>query len=246
MGRELNPRIGSFDLKEFCELRPGLIGWLVVNLACMQKQHEVLGYVSGSMMLLVAFQGIYVWDGLYQEEAILTTMDITTEGFGFMLVFGDLAWVPFTYALQARYLVYHDPKLSNSCLCVIILVNLLGYWIFRGSNGEKNSFRRCKDEIEMRKNGWSYLHTKRGTKLLTSGWWGKARKVNYTGDWIMGLSWCLVCGFESLVPYFYAIYFFVLLIHRAIRDDALCAAKYGEDWKEYKKIVPFMFIPGLV
>ena len=98
----------------------------------------------------------------------------------------------------------------------------------------------------MRKNGWSYLHTKRGTKLLTSGWWGKARKVNYTGDWIMGLSWCLVCGFESLVPYFYAIYFFVLLIHRAIRDDALCAAKYGEDWKEYKKIVPIMFIPGLV
>ncbi len=26
MGRELNPRIGTFDLKEFCELYPGLIG----------------------------------------------------------------------------------------------------------------------------------------------------------------------------------------------------------------------------
>jgi hypothetical protein len=26
IGRELNPRIGSFDLKEFCELYPG--GWL--------------------------------------------------------------------------------------------------------------------------------------------------------------------------------------------------------------------------
>jgi hypothetical protein len=31
-GRELNPRIGSLDLKEFCELRPGLIGWVVLNL----------------------------------------------------------------------------------------------------------------------------------------------------------------------------------------------------------------------
>jgi hypothetical protein len=30
--RELNPRIGSLDLKEFCELRPGLIGWFVINL----------------------------------------------------------------------------------------------------------------------------------------------------------------------------------------------------------------------
>ena len=28
IGRELNPRIGSFDLKFFCELRPGLIGWV--------------------------------------------------------------------------------------------------------------------------------------------------------------------------------------------------------------------------
>jgi delta14-sterol reductase/lamin-B receptor len=32
IGRELNPRIGSLDLKEFCELRPGLIGWFVLNL----------------------------------------------------------------------------------------------------------------------------------------------------------------------------------------------------------------------
>lgn len=30
MGRELNPRIGNFDLKYFCELRPGLIGWVRV------------------------------------------------------------------------------------------------------------------------------------------------------------------------------------------------------------------------
>ena len=33
-------------------------------------------------------------------QAILTTMDITTDGFGFMLSFGDLAWVPFTYSVQ--------------------------------------------------------------------------------------------------------------------------------------------------
>ena len=41
-----------------------------------------------------------MWDAVYQERAILTTMDITTDGFGFMLAFGDLAWVPFTYTLQ--------------------------------------------------------------------------------------------------------------------------------------------------
>ena len=41
-----------------------------------------------------------MWDALFQERAILTTMDITTDGFGFMLAFGDLAWVPFIYSLQ--------------------------------------------------------------------------------------------------------------------------------------------------
>ncbi len=41
IGRELNPRIGSFDLKEFCELYPGLIGWLVVGLGMLQKQWQV-------------------------------------------------------------------------------------------------------------------------------------------------------------------------------------------------------------
>jgi hypothetical protein len=117
----------------------------------------------------------------------------------------------------------------------------------------------------------SFLETKRGTKLLTSGWWGAARKINYTGtmhsgwiidhtcyiifpgqfffflkkpfvfasfiiysvsfdftffvsfdlglllnvgDWLVTFSWCLLCGFDSPIPYFQAIYFLILLIHR--------------------------------
>jgi delta14-sterol reductase/lamin-B receptor len=99
IGRELNPRIGEVDLKVFCELRPGLIGWAVLNLGCAFKQYENLGYVSLPMVAVNAFEALYVWDALYNERAILTTMDVTTDGFGFMLAFGDLAWVPFTYSL---------------------------------------------------------------------------------------------------------------------------------------------------
>lgn len=131
IGRELNPRVGRLDLKFFCELRPGLIGWIVMNLGMLSKQREVLGYVSAPMIMVNVFQGLYVWDGLFFERAILTTMDITTEGFGYMLVFGDLCWVPLTYSLQAHYLVTNDPGLplwavgTISCLC------LVGYTIFR-------------------------------------------------------------------------------------------------------------------
>lgn len=243
IGRELNPRVGSLDLKVFCELRPGLIGWAVLNLGCALKQYKTLGHLTAPMVLINVFQGIYVWDALYYERAILTTMDITTDGFGFMLAFGDLSWVPFTYNLQARYLVDHDPKLSVGALAAILLLQIVGYAIFRGANSQKDQFRR--DPTDPKVAHLATLDTKRGRKLLVSGWWGIARKVNYTGDWLMGLSWSLLCGFDTLIPYFYPIYFGILLVHRAIRDDHMCSAKYGEDWAAYKAKVPYVFIPGV-
>lgn len=242
IGRELNPRIGSLDLKEFCELRPGLIGWMTINLGMAIKQAMNNGSVSLSMALTTLFQGYYVWDALYQEKAILTTMDITTDGFGYMLAFGDLSWVPFVYSLQARYLVDHDPNLKLWQIIIISIVHFAGMYIFRSANSEKDAFRRDPNSMP----NATYLQTKRGTRLLTSGWWGAARKINYTGDWIVTLSWCLLCGFDSPIPYFQAIYFAILLIHRADRDDHMCHQKYGDDWLEYKKRVPYMFIPYII
>ncbi len=247
IGRELNPRpssLNNFDWKEFCELRPGLIGWMLLNLGMASKQYQKLGYISGSMILVNIFQNFYVWDALYQERAILTTMDVTTDGFGFMLIFGDLAWVPFTYSLQARYLVDHDPGLSRIGLLAVLLCNFIGFKIFRGANGQKDAFRRDRTAEEVKH--LTFMETKCGTMLITSVWWGMARKINYTGNWIMGLSWRLLCVSKSIVPYFYAIYFFILLLHRSIRDDHACQDKYGEDWLEYKKLVPYHFIHGIL
>ena len=182
IGRELNPRLGrSFDWKVFCELRPGLIGWILLNWACAQEQLKLHGSISGSMWFINISQAIYVWDALYQERAILTTMDVTTDGFGYMLIFGDLAWVPFTYSVPAKYLVHHDPNLSPAALAFIVASYILGYYIFRGSNGQKDRYRRNPNDPSVAH--LTYLQTKRGTRLLMSGWWGMARKINYTGDY---------------------------------------------------------------
>mmetsp|Transcript_14301 Transcript_14301/g.28992 ORF Transcript_14301/g.28992 Transcript_14301/m.28992 type:complete len:456 (-) Transcript_14301:156-1523(-) len=244
IGRPLNPRVGALDLKEFCELRPGLIGWAVLNLGMAAKQLQKYGAVSGSMVCVNAFQLLYVWDALYHEQAILTTMDITTDGFGYMLSFGDLAWVPFTYSLQARLLVDHDPELPGYALLLLVCLNALGYAIFRGANGQKDAFRR--DPTDPAVAHLQYMETATGRRLLTSGWWGLARKINYLGDWLMSLSWCLCCGGASPIGYFYCTYFAILLIHRAARDDHMCSQKYGADWVRYKQKVPALFIPGLI
>jgi delta14-sterol reductase len=113
-------------------------------------------------------------------------MDITTDGFGFMLSIGDLTWVPFTYSLQARYLAFHQVDLGLSGTVGIVVLNLIGYYIFRTSNGEKNEFRKgnnpksgfASHQIRLQLTSYpdlSFMQTERGTKLLTSGWWGRSR-----------------------------------------------------------------------
>ncbi|GAA6023015.1 hypothetical protein JCM11491_000357 [Sporobolomyces phaffii] len=238
IGRGLNPRIGSFDIKAFNEMRPGLILWVIIDLGMIAWQYERIGRITDSIILTTAFHTFYVLDAEFNESAILTTMDITTDGFGFMLSVGDLLWVPFTYSYTAYYLA-QNPKDLGVLGCVgVLAVQAVGYYIFRGANNEKNEFRQGKNPKNL-----TSLKTERGTRLLTSGWWGRSRHPNYLGDWIMAWAWCLPCGFTSPLPYFYVIYFAILLVHRQTRDDEACAIKYKKDWETYKKLVPSRIIP---
>ncbi len=50
-------------------------------------------------------------------------MDIVHDGFGFMLAFGDLVWVPFLYTLQARYALEHPQNWSLLLLAGFFLLN---------------------------------------------------------------------------------------------------------------------------
>jgi delta14-sterol reductase len=232
IGRELNPRIGTFDIKTFNELRPGLILWILLDISCACHQYVVLkGRVTDSMLLVCAFQAWYVVDALYNEAAIFTQMDITTDGFGFMLAVGDLTWVPFTYGLQARYLAFMPKDLGLIGTVAVLAVNAIGYTIFRQANGEKNDFRNGSNKKNL-----SFMTTQSGRKLLTSGWWGRSRHPNYMGDWIMAWAWCLPTAFDTPVTYFYVVFFAVLLVHRQMRDDEACTEKYGKDWAKYVSV----------
>ncbi|KAK0645809.1 delta(14)-sterol reductase like protein [Cercophora newfieldiana] len=278
IGRELNPRvtlpfIGEIDIKEWMEVRPGLLGWALMDMAFVAKQYRQFGYVTDSILFVTVVQCFYVLDCYIVEPNILTTMDITTDGFGFMLSFGDLVWVPFLYSQQTRYLSTHPNQLGTLGLAGVASILAVAFSIFRLSNNQKNAFRTNPDDPSVAH--LKYIQTKAGTRLLISGWWGVARHINYFGDWLQSWPYSLPTGLAGytilaagtkaegaitmldgrevvagdskgwgmIFTYFYILYFGVLLIHRDGRDDEKCSKKYGEDWEKYKKIVRWKIIP---
>lgn len=248
IGRELNPRIFGLDLKFFNELRPGLTMWLLINLAYVCKalasvdnDFVLLFQNFPGLLMVFAFEGYYVLDSVLYEPAILTTMDIIQDGFGFMLSFGDLTLVPMMYSLQARYLVNVGYKAPTGLLIFTVALAMAGMYIFRSSNKQKADFKANPKDPRFKDMKTIPTHT--STRLLAGGWWGVARHVNYLGDWFMSVAWSLPCGFGTILPYFYPLYFAVLLIHRERRDDDKCQKKYGKAWDEYKREVPYRIIP---
>jgi hypothetical protein len=246
IGRELNPRVRipgfsvELDLKYFCELRPGLFLWGLINVAYCLKRFREFGSIDPGMGVMVGLQLFYIADSVFNEECILTTMDIIQDGFGFMLAFGDLAWVPFMYSLQARFFGETGVSTTTAWALGSLLAGLAGFFIFRGANEQKDMFRKDPNNASVR--ALKFLPTATGSRLLCDGYWGFARHVNYTGDWLLSLAQSLTTGFHTPITYFYPVYFAVLLIHREMRDEHKCAKKYGKDWEEYKRRVPYRFI----
>ena len=117
-----------------------------------------------------------------------------------MLSVGDLLWVPFTYSYTAYYLALHPKDIGVAGCAGVLAVQLLGYWIFRSSNNEKNESRLGRNPkseslvlrgpgirirvLTDRSLGFALVadlqsfQTERGTRLLTSGWWGRSRHPN--------------------------------------------------------------------
>lgn len=94
------------------------------------------------MVLVLCFETFYIVDALWNEPLVLTTMDITTDGFGFMLADGLLSWLPLNYAVQARFLAMFPVHIEWWHIIVIVIAHVLGYHIFRSANAQKDTFRR--------------------------------------------------------------------------------------------------------
>ncbi|KAG1151691.1 hypothetical protein G6F37_004118 [Rhizopus arrhizus] len=261
MGAPLNPRIAHVDLKMWAEIR---VPWPVLfylSLSCLLKQYETYGTVTAPMCFMVLAHFLYANACQKGEECIPVSWDIFYEKDGFMLIFWNMAGVPFTYCYPSLYLIKHQLCTSHPIThslpvtSFLFLLLLTGYYVFDTGNSQKNRFRMEQHRTFIHRRfafpqlPWGhlkdpkYIQTEHGNLLLISGWWGLARKPHYTADLMMSLSWGLITGFNSFLPYFYFCFFVCVLTHRAKRDMERCANKYGKDWERYCERVPYVLIP---
>jgi Delta14-sterol reductase len=239
-GNELNPTCLGVDVKMFM-YQPSLIGVNVIVVAFASAQRDLHGAVTPQTLCLLAFWWAYLFTHYVKEEFMLSTWDVTSENFGFMLVWGDLVYVPFLYSLPCWWLVDRTVPFETwqwaglSLLCFVFL------WVFREANWQKERYKRTPDATI-----WGRKPELVGGRLLASGWWGLGRKLNYTGEIGVYVCFALTTGFDKPWPYLLPLSLVVLLTQRAARDDKKCAAKYGDVWKAYcerarYRMVPFVY-----
>ena len=134
---------------------------------------------------------------------------------------------------------------------------MLAYYIWDTANSQKNRYRMKQRGTYVSR--WTFpqlpwgtlsnpkiIKTDTGSTILIDGWWKYARKIHYTADLTMALSWGLITGFGSYFPYFFFTLLLATLVHRNNRDMIRCSKKYGQYWDKYCKIVPYVWIPGII
>ncbi|THC88110.1 hypothetical protein EYZ11_012449 [Aspergillus tanneri] len=129
------------------------------------------------------------------EQLTLTTWDIHQEKFRFMLIFWNMANVPMTYCHGAVFLASRHPATYAWDKTALALLD---------GHVKRRTFPHLP---------WQEVHNPRtiatdcGEKILIDGWYTYARAHH---------------GLREPVPWFYAVFFWVIVAHRTQRDVAKC------------------------
>ena len=80
------------------------------------------------------------------------------------------------------------------------------------------------------------------THFHFAGWSSLARRPNYWPDLLNSLVYSLCTGWSNPIAWIHFVTFFTLLAHRQHRIEEKGRLTY-RNWDDYKKAVPYRFIP---
>jgi 7-dehydrocholesterol reductase len=183
----------------------------------------------------------------------MKTIDIIVDRAGFYLCWGCLVWVSGIYTLPSYFLVTHPKNLGLGLTLLILFLGLISIFINYDCDRQKIYVRSAKGNCLVWGKPAKVIHAKyrllNGNEsesiLLISGYWAISRHFHYIPELTLAFLWTCPCGFKYLLPYFYVIILFILLMHRAHRDDQRCTLKYGQSWKKYCHIVRWKVWPWI-
>ncbi|XP_018327297.1 lamin-B receptor [Agrilus planipennis] len=251
MGRELNPRFfGVVDVKMYL-YRFVIISSLIINgIFLFKKMLPPTPISSVSVMkkiamsptasVLALLQGVYLLDGLLFESSWVTSFEIQYEGVGWMLAVGYVMY-PFMSTTILKYVTEHNIELPWFQLVAAIILFVIGYILLRGSNSQKDSFR--KNPYDPSLSHLETIPTTQGKRLLASGYWGWVRHPNYLGDILILISFTFFV--KSVPPLLFCLLNILFLISRARRDGLRCKQRYGAAWDIYCQRVKYIFLPKI-
>lgn len=122
------------------------------------------------------------------------------------------------------------PKLPFSLISIIfgIVLIVMGFFIRRAASSINRRYRHPSEKIE---------------KIATTGIYSKIRHPCYTGFILYYLGCFFIFGFLSMFAPI--ILFSYVFYDSATKEEKFLIEKFGKDYEEYMKKVPYRFIPKL-
>lgn len=253
-GTELYPRILGWDVKQFTNCRFGMTGWAISVTSFAFAQYKITGHADWSIIISAALIVIYLFKFFIWEAGYMRSMDIIVDRAGFYICWGCLVWVPAIYTSPVLFMVKHPVGLPLWAAALIFIAGLASIFINYWADRQRQVVRSTNGATTIWGKAPVLIHAKYTTEtgeekenlLLASGFWGISSHFHYVPELMAAFFWSCATGFDYLMPFFYFLFLCILLTHRAFRDEAKCSKKYGPYWLEYRKLVPYKIIPGLV
>lgn len=245
-GRLKNPQLFSnrVDTKILLYLIGGILlefNLILFEIEHRSEQNSSSSFILTNVRLYVFLFSFFLLEYFYHEHVHLYTFDFLVEFVGFKLIWGCLVFYPFFYPI-AIWSSVKTNSLTSIRLLSSFVVFLSGWILSRGANNQKYLFRTKPKEKFL-----GFIEPKSiNGRLLCSGWWKYARHINYLGDTLMAVGLTLALNDDTQwIHWLYPLYYVALFLARERTDFQRCEQKYGNDWTEYCRRVPYRILPGI-